>query len=128
TGPPTRSTHPAFEPPRQPRRELFFSGFKPRKAWRLGGSCLFWNHQWTSGSRAVEVGLVGEHEALDELALQDVALDDLEHVGHGHVSVPDMLRVNHHGHAVGALVEAAGVVGPHDPLEAERVQPLLELV
>jgi hypothetical protein len=72
------------------------------------------------------VRLVGQHQALHELAADDVLLDDLLDVGLGDVAVPDLLGVDDHRHAVLALVEAARVVGAHDLAEATLAERHLE--
>jgi hypothetical protein len=65
-------------------------------------------------------------QPLDRLAAEEVALDDLGHVGRRDAAVPDALRVDHHGRPLGAGVEAAGAVGAHLPLQPAAVQLLLE--
>ena len=55
--------------------------------------------------------LTEDAQPLDGLPAHQVALDQLRHVGHGDPAVPDRLRVDHHGDAVRAGVEAAGGVG-----------------
>ena len=65
-------------------------------------------------------------QALDRPPSEDVLLDDLLHVVHAHAPVPYALGVDDHGRTVGALVEAAGLVGPDHALEAASPQRRLE--
>ncbi len=65
----------------------------------------------------VEAG-VGEAEALDGTAVEDVFGDDLVYVFDVDEAVPDGLGVDDDGGAVLALVEAAGFVGADGVLEA----------
>ena len=69
---------------------------------------------------------VGQPQALDGFAADDVGFDDFIDVGVFNVSVPDRIRIDHEIWAVLALVEAAGLVGPHFAFEAAFRQFLLE--
>ena len=72
--------------------------------------------------------LVRQHQPLDRLAADQCYLDELRHVGERHVPVPDLLGIDDDGHALLALIEAAGVVRADDLAEAARGQLLLQLV
>src|SRR5512144_335812 len=63
---------------------------------------------------AFEVRLVGQQQAGDDLATDQVLVDDLGDVGLGDLAVPDLLGVDHEGHAALALIEAPRVVGAND--------------
>ena len=65
-------------------------------------------------------------ETLDDLALHDVALHDLGHVGFRAHPVPDALWVDHDARSVLAMVQASGFVGPHGALQPEPVYLLLK--
>jgi len=69
---------------------------------------------------------VGEPQAVDWFAADDVRLDDFFDVGLGDVSIPDGFGIDHKIRAVLALVETAGLVGPYFPLKAAFGQFLLE--
>ena len=56
---------------------------------------------------------IRQAKALDGLAAEDVRLDNLLDIGFGDVTVPDGVGVDHDGGAVLALIEAAGLIGPH---------------
>jgi tRNA A-37 threonylcarbamoyl transferase component Bud32 len=79
-------------------------------------------------SLVAEVRLVGLQQALHDLAAEEVLVDDLGDVVDGDVRVPDLLRVDDDADAVLALVEAAGIVRPHDLGDAARCELGLELV
>ena len=53
-------------------------------------------------------------------------LDDFVYVLGSYAAVPGRLRVNDHRDTLGALVQAARLVGPDDPLEPPFVELLLE--
>src|SRR5204863_3059832 len=67
-----------------------------------------------------------DEEALDGLAADQVAVDDLLHVLDGDAAVPHLLRIDHAGDAALALVEAAGGVGADPLLQPALVQFALE--
>jgi hypothetical protein len=69
---------------------------------------------------------VGQHQALDWFAANDVRVDDLFYVGLGDVSVPDGVGIDDEVRAVLALIETARLVGPHFALEAALRELLLE--
>jgi hypothetical protein len=83
------------------------------------------------GSGAVGAGggveaRLGDAEALDGAAAEDVFADDLLGVLGLDVAVPDGLGVDDDDGAVLALVEAAGLVGADAALEAGLLQELLQ--
>src|SRR3954463_487036 len=57
-----------------------------------------------------------------------MVFDDLAHVVDLDAAVPALLGVHDDGDAARALVQAAGRVGAHAPLDAALVQQALELV
>jgi hypothetical protein len=61
---------------------------------------------------------VGEHQALDRLAADDVRFNDLVHVSFGDVSIPHRFRIDHEIWTVLALIETAGLIGPHFAFES----------
>jgi hypothetical protein len=61
---------------------------------------------------------VGQLQALYWFAVDYVGLDDLVNVGFRDVSVPDRIWIDHQIRAVLALIETAGLVGPHFTFEA----------
>jgi hypothetical protein len=87
-----------------------------------------------SGDKRRELTLVAEvrllvlEQALDDLATDEVFVDDLRDVLDGDVLVPDLLRVHDDADAAFALVEAAGVVGANQFGEPTRRELGLELV
>ncbi|MBE7451170.1 MAG: hypothetical protein HS111_20420 [Kofleriaceae bacterium] len=72
------------------------------------------------------MGLIGQEQALDQLAAEEVALDQLGDVVDRDVAVPDLLGADDDGDALLALVEAAGVVGADTVVEAAGLEGLLE--
>ncbi len=74
------------------------------------------------------MGLLGLEQPLDDLATDEVLVDDLGDVVDGDVAVPDLLRVDDNAYAVFALVEAPGVVGAHDLRDATSRELGLEPV
>ena len=68
----------------------------------------------------------GEAQALDRAAMQKVFSDDFIHIFELHKAVPDGLGINHDDRAVLALVEAAGLVGADEMLEARIFDGVLE--
>ena len=76
----------------------------------------------TRRERAVlgEVWLVRLEQPLDDLAADEVLVDDLGDVVDGDVTVPDLLGVDDDTHPVLTLVEATGVVRADDLIEAAR--------
>ena len=60
---------------------------------------------------AAQVGLLGQRQPGDDLAADQVLVDDLDDVRLGDVAVPHLLRVDDDRDAVRALIEAARVVG-----------------
>jgi hypothetical protein len=73
----------------------------------------------------VEAG-VGEAEALDWAAMEDVFADNLVYVLEFDEAVPDGLGVNDDGGAVLALVEAAGLVGSDGVFETGGFEGVFE--
>lgn len=69
---------------------------------------------------------VGEAEALDWSAADEVLIDDFGGVFGADVAVPDGLRVNDDGGAVFALVEATGLVDADARGEAGGLGKLLD--
>jgi hypothetical protein len=69
---------------------------------------------------------VGEAEALDGAAADEVLVDDFGSVFEGDVAVPDGLRVDDDGVAVLALIEAAGLVDPDPRRQAGGLGKLLD--
>ena len=51
-----------------------------------------------------------KHEPLDGSPTEQVARDDLGHVGRLHESVPDLLGINDYGYTVFTLIQATGLV------------------
>jgi len=70
--------------------------------------------------------LVGDHQALDWLAADDVRVDDFIDVSFGDVAIPDSVGIDDEIRAVFALIKATGLVRPHFTLEAAFRQFLLE--
>jgi hypothetical protein len=69
---------------------------------------------------------IGQHQALNWLAADDVRLDDFIDVSLGDVSVPYGIGIDYEIRAVFALIETARLVGAHFALEAAFRQFLLE--
>jgi hypothetical protein len=74
------------------------------------------------------MGLIGLEQAVDDLATDEVLVDDLGDVGDRHVAVPDLFGIDDDADAVLALVEAAGVIGADDLGDAPLLELGLELV
>jgi hypothetical protein len=70
--------------------------------------------------------MVGDYEVVQDFAPQDSLGHDPRNVFNSHVSVPDSLRVDHHGGAMFALLKAAGMVGPSQQTESSRLELFLE--
>jgi hypothetical protein len=77
---------------------------------------------------ALEVGLIGEHQAHDRLAADEVFFDELGEVLDGDVAIPDLLGVHDDRDALLALVETPCVIRADDLRESELFQLVLELV
>ncbi len=87
---------------------------------------LFVFRGWLVGTLLdVEAG-VGEAQALDGTAVEEVFGDDLLDVCKVDEAVPDGFWVNHDDGAMFALVEAAGFVGSNVVLEASIFDGVLE--
>ena len=69
---------------------------------------------------------VGEAQALDGAAGDEVLVDDLCCVFRADVAVPDGLRVDDYGGAVFALIEAASLVDADPGAKAGRLDELLD--
>ena len=67
-----------------------------------------------------------EHQPFNRLPVHDVRLDDLIDICRRHAPIPDRIRINHHGGAMLALVEASRHVSPNPLLESSKGQFLLE--
>jgi hypothetical protein len=67
-----------------------------------------------------------EAEALDGTAMQKVLDDNFIHIFELHKAVPDGLGIDHDDGAVLALIEAAGLVGTDEMLEARIFDGVLE--
>jgi hypothetical protein len=70
---------------------------------------------------------VGDDEALDRAASDEVLADDLRHVFGFDATVPDSLGVDDNSGAVLALIEASGLVGAHARGEAGSFQGVFEM-
>ncbi len=75
--------------------------------------------------RSVQTG-VRQTEALDRFAAEDVRFNDLFDVAFGDGSVPHCVRVDDDVGAMFALVEAAGLIRAHSPLQPALGQSLFE--
>jgi len=62
-----------------------------------------------------------------DLALYDVPLHDLGHIGFRADPVPDTFRINHDTGAHLAMVKAAGLVRAHEPFEIQPFRFALEM-
>jgi hypothetical protein len=69
---------------------------------------------------------VGEAEALDGTAGDEVLVDDFGGVFQADVAVPDGLRIDDNGMAMLALIEAAGLVDADAGAEAGSLNELLD--
>ncbi len=68
----------------------------------------------------------GEAQPLHGAAMDEVLGDDFFYIFQMNEAVPDGLGIDHHGRAVLALVEAAGLVGTDEMLEASVFDGVLE--
>lgn len=68
----------------------------------------------------------GEAQAFDGTAMQKMFGDDFMHIFDLYKAVPDSLGIDHDDGAVLALVEAAGLVGTDQMLEARIFDGVLE--
>jgi len=75
--------------------------------------------------RGVET-VVGEHQALDRLAADDVRFDDFIDIGFGNVPVPHSVGIDDQVRAVLALIETARLVCPYFALQAAFREFLFE--
>jgi hypothetical protein len=75
--------------------------------------------------RRIQAG-IGQQQALDRFATDDVGLNDFINVSFGDVSIPDGFGIDHEIRAVLALIETACLVGPNFALETAFRQLLLE--
>lgn len=73
----------------------------------------------------VEAG-IRQHKALHRLSTDDVGFHDLIDIGLAHVSIPDLLGIDHNIWAMLALIEAARLVGTHLAFEAALRELLLK--
>ncbi len=68
----------------------------------------------------------GQTETLHRAPMDEVFGNDLFHILELHKAIPDPLRIDHHNRAMLALVEAAGLVGADEVLEARVLNGVLE--
>lgn len=69
---------------------------------------------------------VGQLQALDGFAADDVGFDDLVDIGLSDVPVPDGIRIDDQIRAVLALIEATRLIGPYLAFEAAFREFLFE--
>jgi len=69
---------------------------------------------------------VGQHQALDRFAADDVGVDDFIDVGHANVSIPNRIGIDNEVWAVFALIETPRLVGPYFAFEAAFREFLFE--
>ena len=72
--------------------------------------------------------LIGKHQALDGLAMDDMPFDELRNIVDGDIAVPNLLGVHDDSDAVRALIKAPGVIGSHVARDAVGSDLLLELI
>lgn len=75
---------------------------------------------------AVEA-LVGQAQALDGTTANQMLLDNRGGIGWLHVAVPDGFGIDHHHRTMLALVQTAGFVDTHSPLQSGGFGQLLQL-
>ena len=69
---------------------------------------------------------IGKPQPLHRPSVRDMFLDDLGHILWLHKPIPDRLRIDHYRRPVLALVQAAGLVGPHGRLQPGGADRLFE--
>jgi len=93
---------------------------------------LNFSGHWSLGTalpvfaRGSVYAVVGEHQALDWLAADDVGLDDFIDIGLSDLAIPNSVRINDDVRTMLTLIETAGLVGSHFAFEAAFGQLLLE--
>jgi hypothetical protein len=69
---------------------------------------------------------IGEPQAFDRLAADDVRLDNFIHVRFGDVPIPDRVGIDHDIRSMLALIETTGLIGAHAAFESTLGEFLLE--
>lgn len=88
------------------------------------GLLVLWD--WLVGASVCVQAGIGQAQARDGAAVDEVLADDLDDVVQVHEAVPDGLGIDDDGGAVLALVEAAGLVCADVVLEAGGLDGVLE--
>ena len=91
----------------------------------MAGELLVFGRGLVRASLCIQAG-AGKSKALDWAAMDEVFCDDFIDIFEVDEAVPDGLGIDHHGRAVLALIEAAGLVGADEMLEASVFDGVLE--